>query len=177
MLNVKHAVSWADEERDLTAWIGNNLQWEAFDNLYALSSQVALIDDESIRQDWLRLQNSDHFYYMCTKYFSDGAVHQYFNPFKSPYDAFINYMNVLSDFTERVKKAPKRNEPRKNTFVLPVEENAVKQENKVKTSKKTSTQSVKKTSKVEEEVPKIVQKPRSSKKTDTESMPTKAKKK
>lgn len=110
VLNVEHPISWADEERDLTAWLGNNLQREAFDNLYSLANDVALIDDQSIRQDWYRLQTSDHFYYMCTKYFSDAAVHQYFNPFKSPYDAFINYMNILSDFTERVKKAHKRAE-------------------------------------------------------------------
>jgi len=108
VLNVEHPISWADEERDLTAWLGNNLQREAFDNLYKLVDDVALIDDKSIKQDWYNLQTSDHFYYMCTKYFSDGAVHQYFNPFESPYDAFINYMNILSDFTERVKKAPKR---------------------------------------------------------------------
>jgi alpha-amylase len=108
VLNVEHPISWADEERDLTAWLGNNLQREAFDNLYKLADDVALIDDKLIKQDWYNLQTSDHFYYMCTKYFSDGAVHQYFNPFESPYDAFINYMNILSDFTERVKKAPKR---------------------------------------------------------------------
>jgi len=120
VLNVKHAVSWADEERDLTAWLGNNLQWEAFDNLYNLSEEVAKIDDESIACDWLRLQNSDHFYYMCTKYFSDGAVHQYFNPFKSPYDAFINYMNILSDFTERVKNAPKRKTAKEGDVIPPV---------------------------------------------------------
>ena len=108
VLNVEHPISWADEERDLTAWLGNNLQREAFDNLYKLADDVALIDDKSIKQDWYNLQTSDHFYYMCTKYFSDGAVHQYFNPFESPYDAFINYMNILSDFTERVKKAPKK---------------------------------------------------------------------
>ena len=108
ILNVEHPTSWADEERDLTAWLGNNLQREAFDNLYKLADDVALIDDDAIQNDWYNLQSSDHFFYMCTKYFSDGSVHQHTNPFKSPYDAFINYMNILADFTERIKKAPKK---------------------------------------------------------------------
>jgi alpha-amylase len=108
VLHVPHAISWADEERDLTAWLGNNLQYQAFDNLYDLSEIVKNIDDEEIKQDWMRLQTSDHFYYMCTKFFSDGAVHMYFNPYNSPYEAFINYMNILSDFAERIKNAPKK---------------------------------------------------------------------
>jgi len=120
VLNVPHHVSWADEERDLTAWLGNNLQWEAFDNLYSLSDEIAQIEDKSIQNDWLRLQNSDHFYYMCTKFFADGAVHQYFNPFKSPYDAFINYMNVLADFSERVKAAPKTLKIKNEDFIKPL---------------------------------------------------------
>jgi len=115
ILNVVHPISWADEERDLTAWLGNNLQGEAFDNLYKLADEVTKITDKTILEDWSRLQTSDHFYYMCTKYFSDdGAVHKYFNPFKSPYDAFINYMNILSDFTERIKNAPKIKESSDN---------------------------------------------------------------
>ena len=103
VLNVPNATSWADEERDLTAWLGNNLQREAFDNLYALKDMVHAIEDPIIHKDWQKLQTSDHFYYMCTKFFSDGAVHSYFNPYSSPYEAFLNYMNILSDFTERVK--------------------------------------------------------------------------
>jgi alpha-amylase len=103
VLNVPHPISWADEERDITAWLGNNLQREAFDNLYALKDQICLIEDPEIHSHWQKLQTSDHFYYMCTKYFSDGAVHMYFNPYSSPYEAFLNYMNVLSDFSERVK--------------------------------------------------------------------------
>jgi alpha-amylase len=110
VLNVPHPISWADEERDLTAWLGNNLQYQAFDNLYALSDAVNNISDPEIHRDWARIQTSDHFYYMCTKFFSDGAVHMYFNPYNSPYEAFINYMNVLSDFADRVKKSPKINE-------------------------------------------------------------------
>lgn len=103
VLNVPNPISWADEERDLTAWLGNNLQREAFENLYALKDIVHNIEDPEIHSDWHKLQTSDHFYYMCTKFFSDGAVHSYFNPYTSPYEAFLNYMNVLSDFAERVK--------------------------------------------------------------------------
>jgi alpha-amylase len=103
-LHVPDTISWADEERDLTAWLGNELQDEAFNKLYQLESLVNKIDDKQLLKDWLFLQTSDHFYYMCTKFFSDGDVHRYFNPYQSPYQAFINYMNVLSDFAGRVKE-------------------------------------------------------------------------
>jgi alpha-amylase len=102
-IHVPIPISWADEERDLTAWLGNDLQNEAFAKLYEMESRVAKIDDEEIQRDWNYLQTSDHFYYMCTKFFSDGAVHSYFSHYDTPYDAFINYMNVLSDFILRVK--------------------------------------------------------------------------
>lgn len=98
-IQVPTPISWADEERDLTAWLGNDLQDEAFEKLYALESKVKTIKDDKIQQMWYYLQTSDHFYYMCTKWFSDGDVHSYFNPYGTPYDAFINYMNVISDFT------------------------------------------------------------------------------
>ena len=101
-LHVPYPISWADEERDLTAWLGNELQDEAFDKLYQLEGKIKKCKDKSILTDWKYLQTSDHFYYMCTKWFSDGDVHKYFNPYGSPYDAFINYMNVLSDFEIRV---------------------------------------------------------------------------
>ncbi len=104
-ISVPHPISWADEERDLTAWLGNELQDEAFGKLYALAPKVRKLKDPAILKDWNYLQASDHFYYMCTKFFSDGAVHSYFNPYDSPYDAFINYMNVLSDFEIRVNAA------------------------------------------------------------------------
>ena len=103
-IHVPYPISWADEERDLTAWLGNELQDEAFDKLYALEEKVKMCDDPKIKQDWLYLQTSDHFYYMCTKFFSDGDVHKYFNPYGTPYEAFINYMNILSDFIIRVEK-------------------------------------------------------------------------
>lgn len=103
-LNVPYPISWADEERDLTAWLGNELQDEAFNTLYSIESKVRKIKDEKLTTQWRYLQTSDHFYYMCTKWFSDGDVHKYFNPYSSPYDAFINYMNVLSDLVSRVEK-------------------------------------------------------------------------
>jgi len=101
-VNVPHPISWADEERDLTAWLGNELQNEAFNKLYSLGDKVYASGDDALRQDYTYLQVSDHFYYMSTKFFSDGEVHSYFNPYDTPYDAFINYMNVLSDFEIRV---------------------------------------------------------------------------
>lgn len=102
---VPNPVSWADEERDITAWLGNELQDAAFSKLYELESMVRSCNDPAILSDWKYLQVSDHFYYMCTKFFSDGAVHAYFNPYESPYDAFMNYMNILSDFEIRLKEA------------------------------------------------------------------------
>lgn len=103
-VQVPYPISWADEERDLTAWVGNELQDEAFDKLYSLEEKVHQCNDNEILHDWMSLQTSDHFYYMCTKWFSDGDVHSYFNPYGSPYDAFINYMNILSDFIIRVNQ-------------------------------------------------------------------------
>ncbi|WP_430816070.1 glycoside hydrolase family 57 protein [Carboxylicivirga sp. RSCT41] len=102
--HVPNVISWADEERDLSAWLGNSLQDEAFSKLNELRDDVLTLNDQRINKDWNYLQSSDHFYYMCTKFFSDGDVHSYFNPYNSPYDAFINYMNVLSDFKIRIKE-------------------------------------------------------------------------
>ena len=105
--HVPYPISWADEERDLTAWLGNEMQQEAFEKLYSLERRVYESGDPEIRQDYTYLQVSDHFYYMSTKFFSDGEVHSYFNPYSTPYDAFINYMNILSDFEIRVNAAIK----------------------------------------------------------------------
>jgi len=102
VVSVPHPISWADEERDLTAWLGNKMQKEAFGKLYELKEKMANCSDDKLIKDWNYLQISDHFYYMSTKSFSDGEVHNYFNPFDSPYEAFINYMNVLSDFRIRL---------------------------------------------------------------------------
>jgi len=101
-VHVPHAISWADEERDLTAWLGNELQWQAFGKLYELQDKVKRANDPKLQKDFEYFQVSDHFYYMSTKFFSDGEVHSYFNPYNSPYDAFINYMNILSDFEIRL---------------------------------------------------------------------------
>ena len=103
-ISVPSPISWADEERDITAWHGNELQAAALDKLYDLTEKVRRCEDMQIRKDWEYLQASDHFYYMATKFFSDGAVHAYFNPYETPYDAFMNYMNVLSDFEIRVNR-------------------------------------------------------------------------
>ncbi len=104
-LDVMDPISWADEERDVTAWLGNELQNDAFNKLNEQAEKLALLDNEALWSDFGHLQESDHFYYMCTKFFSDGAVHKYFNPYDTPYEAFINYMNVLSDFILRVDDA------------------------------------------------------------------------
>ena len=99
---VPHPISWSDEERDLTAWLGNEMQNEAFNKLYELQGRMKMVTDEALVKDWNSLQVSDHFYYMCTKFFSGEEIHHYFNPYESPYEAFINYMNVLSDFKLRL---------------------------------------------------------------------------
>ncbi len=104
-VNVPHPISWADEERDLTAWLGNDMQKEAFTKLYTMCDRMKVCDNEKLIKDWNYLQVSDHFYYMCTKMFSNGEVHGFFNPFDSPYEAFINYMNILSDFKIRLNSA------------------------------------------------------------------------
>ncbi len=105
VLHCPHTMSWADEERDVTAWLGNELQNEAFSKLYALKEKIARLDNPDFDYVWNFLQTSDHFYYMATKWLSDGDVHSYFNPYDSAYDAFINYMNVLADFIIEVDKA------------------------------------------------------------------------
>lgn len=103
-IDVPDAISWADAERDLTAWIGNDMERDAIESVYALHEKVKASGDEGLMRTWRRLQTSDHFYYMCTKWFSDGDVHKYFNPYGTPYDAYINYMNVLSDFIMTLEK-------------------------------------------------------------------------
>lgn len=108
-LNVTYPTSWADEERDTSAWLGNELQEEAFNKVCALEAEVMKTKEDKLINTFRKLQESDHFYYMCTKFFSDGSVHSYFNPYDSPYEAFINYMNVLGDFEIRVKDAVKQN--------------------------------------------------------------------
>ena len=105
VLHCPHVMSWADEERDVTAWLGNELQNEAFTKLYGLRDKIKALKNKDFDYVWNFLQTSDHFYYMATKWLSDGDVHSYFNPYDSAYDAFINYMNVLSDFIIELDKA------------------------------------------------------------------------
>ena len=105
VLHCPHVMSWADEERDVTAWLGNELQNEAFSKLYALKDKVKSLKNADFEYVWNFMQTSDHFYYLATKWLSDGDVHSYFNPYGSSYEAFINYMNVLSDFEIEVEKA------------------------------------------------------------------------
>ena len=106
-LDVHNFMSWADVERDLTAWLGNDMQHDAIEAVYRLEQHVKRRNDPDMLRTWQRLQTSDHFYYMCTKWFSDGDVHSYFNPYGTPYDAYINYMNVLADFTLRLNDGQK----------------------------------------------------------------------
>lgn len=113
-LHVPYPISWADEERDLTAWLGNELQNEAFEELYKVRDKVNALKDESLTHDYNCLQASDHFYYMCTKLFADGDIHRYFTPYDTPYEAFINYMNVLSDFILRVEREYKEKKSKTN---------------------------------------------------------------
>ena len=96
-------ISWADHDRDLSAWLGNEMQRDAFDSVIKLEHDVKMLHDRTLLNEWRTLLTSDHFYYMSTKKGSDGEVHSYFSPYPSPYEAFINYMNVLSDFALRVK--------------------------------------------------------------------------
>jgi alpha-amylase len=97
-------ISWADSERDLSAWLGNAMQSNALHELYKLEVKVKARGDEAMLADWRRLTISDHFYYMCTKYFADGDVHRYFSPYESPYDSYINFMNVLDNLRTRVDR-------------------------------------------------------------------------
>ncbi len=101
-LDFHNIVSWADIERDLSAWMGNDMQKKALYEIYALEKKILKSKDEKLIEDWRRLQTSDHFYYMCTKWFADGDVHKYFNPHESPYDCFISYMNIINDLKLRL---------------------------------------------------------------------------
>ena len=103
-LDIPRFISWADAERDLSAWRGNDLQDDALGAVAALENNVKRTGDEGLIRTWRRLTTSDHFYYMCTKFFSDGDVHKYFSPYDSPYDAYIFYMNVLADLEQTVKQ-------------------------------------------------------------------------
>ena len=101
-LDVPNTITWADTERDLTAWLGNKMQQGAISGLYALQNPIMESGDLALIEDWRRLQTSDHFYYMCTKWWSDGDVHAYFSPYESPYIAYMNFMNAWHDLRFRL---------------------------------------------------------------------------
>jgi alpha-amylase len=107
-LDYPHFVSWADTERDLSAWLSNPIQHDAMKHIYSLEKDVLKTKDKKLITDWRRLQTSDHFYYMCTKWFADGDVHKYFSPYESPYEAFISYMNAVQDLRLRVANKSKK---------------------------------------------------------------------
>lgn len=109
-VDVPETITWADTERDLSAWLGNSMQQEAIQAIYQLENDVLETGDHQLIADWRRLQTSDHYYYMCTKWFNDGDIHAYFSPYESPYDGFVAFMNVLRDLRMRIDiiKAGKR---------------------------------------------------------------------
>jgi len=103
--------SWADTERDLSAWLSNSMQQEAIQRIYSIEKDVLASGDADMLKVWERLQTSDHFYYMCTKFWNDGDVHKYFSPFNSPYDAYMYFMNVFSDLESSLANLPKEIKP------------------------------------------------------------------
>ncbi|MBU1201125.1 MAG: glycoside hydrolase family 57 protein [Nanoarchaeota archaeon] len=107
-IDMHNFVSWADVERDLSAWIGNSIQKTAISELYKIGESVKETNNPLLLAEWRKLTTSDHFYYMCTKWFDDGDVHKYFNPYDSPYDAYINFMNILNDLTHRLNADNKK---------------------------------------------------------------------
>jgi len=117
-IDVPHTISWADMERNLSAWRGNPMQENALAEIYRMEQLVKETADRQIIEDWRKLQTSDHFYYMCTKYFADGDVHKYFNPYESPYDSYINFMNVLDNINSRCDTALAQKEQKH--FTTPV---------------------------------------------------------
>lgn len=103
-LDVPHMISWAETERDLSTWMGNAMQSNALHELFKLEGPLKDSGNADLLADWRRLTTSDHFYYMCTKYWSNGARHnQYFTPYESPYDSYINFMNVLDNIQSRLR--------------------------------------------------------------------------
>ena len=109
-LDIHNLISWADIERDLSAWTSNQMQQAALKELYRLEPQVLKTKNKDLINIWRKLQTSDHFYYMCTKWFADGDVHKYFNPYESPYDAFITFMNILNDIKLKIESLEVKNE-------------------------------------------------------------------
>jgi alpha-amylase len=113
-LDVHHPLSWADVDRDLSAWYENPLQKDALNAVYGLEPLVKELKDPDMISTWRSLTTSDHFYYMCTKFSADGDVHKYFSAYDNPYDAYINFQNIISDFSLELKKK-KENMPTRDT--------------------------------------------------------------
>jgi alpha-amylase len=103
-VDVPNTITWADTERDLSAWLGNALQSSSIESLYGLQDKIIGSGDFALIEDWRRLQTSDHFYYMCTKYFNDGDIHAYFSPYDTPYEAYVNFMNAYHDLKFRLSE-------------------------------------------------------------------------
>ncbi|HJF72284.1 MAG TPA: glycoside hydrolase family 57 protein [Butyricimonas virosa] len=142
-LHVPYPISWADEEKDITGWLGNELQNEAFEELFKIQPKVEALNDPELNEDYSRLQASDHFYYMRTKLFSDNDYHRYVSPYETPYEAFINYMNVLSDFVARVEDMEKM----RNIVGNEITEEEKSPEKKKRTPRVKSTESAAKATK------------------------------
>jgi alpha-amylase len=102
-VDMPHIVTWADTERDLSAWTGNSMQQSSLSELYRIEGQILATKNKKLIDDWRKLQTSDHVYYMCTKWFADGDVHKYFSPYESPYEAYIAFTNALTDLKLRAK--------------------------------------------------------------------------
>jgi len=100
--DVPELISWADVDRDITAWRDNPLQFDTLEKLYQLEEKITATNDVSLIDDWRNLQTSDHFYYMCTKWSADGDVHSYFSPYEDPYEAYRRFSVVLADLEERL---------------------------------------------------------------------------
>ncbi|MFT4310286.1 MAG: glycoside hydrolase family 57 protein [Candidatus Woesearchaeota archaeon] len=131
VLDIHHTISWADMERDLSAWLGNKIQHNAINELYAIEQLVKQKQDKQLLDDWKKLTTSDHFYYMCTKWFADGDVHKYFNPYDSPYDSYIAFMNIINDMVLRCRTKPQMVDQTNNHTQPEVEYGHVVIENQV----------------------------------------------
>jgi alpha-amylase len=105
-IDCHHMISWADVERDLSAWLGNRIQQSSASRIYSLEKDVKATEDPELIESWRKLLTSDHLYYMCTKWFNDGDVHKYFSPYDSPYDSFINFTNIVNDLVIRIRSHP-----------------------------------------------------------------------
>ena len=101
-IDVPWAISWADADRDVSTWLGNDMQFACFNELKDIGKKLKKRGDEELLNVWRRLQTSDHLYYVSTKGLEDGDVHAYFSHYDSPYDGFINYMNVLQDLKQKI---------------------------------------------------------------------------